>query len=71
MMAQMQAKLVKEKQTNEKVIVVCCASYVLKPEQHHERWLRTLDCSSDGPSDRSGYTLHLIANHLIPLSEFT
>jgi len=35
LMAQMQAKLMKEKQANEKVSAVRCTSYVIKPEQHH------------------------------------
>jgi len=34
LMAQTQAKLMKEKQANEKVSAVCCTSYVAKPEQH-------------------------------------
>jgi hypothetical protein len=33
LLAQMQAKLMKEKQANEKVSVVWCTSYVVKPEQ--------------------------------------
>jgi hypothetical protein len=69
LMAQTQAKLMKEKQANEKVSVVSCTSYVVKPEQHHERWIRTLDYSPTGPSNYSGCMLHLIANSLIPLSE--
>jgi hypothetical protein len=48
LMAQVQTKLVKEKQANEKVSVAHCTSYVDLPEQHHERWIRTLDCSSLG-----------------------
>lgn len=71
MMAQMQAKLVKEKQINEKVSVLHCKSYFIKPEQYHERWIGTLDCSPAGPSNYSGCVLHLIANNLIPFSEVT
>jgi hypothetical protein len=71
LLAQTQAKLMKEKQANEKVSVVCCTWYVVKPEQHHERWIRTLDCSPAGPSNYSGCVLHLIANSLIPLSQLT
>jgi hypothetical protein len=48
LMAQMQAKLVKEKQANEKVSVVHCTLCVDMPEQHHERLIGTLDCSSPG-----------------------
>jgi len=71
LMAQTQAKLMKEKQANEKVSVVSYTSYVIKPEQHHERWIRAFDCSPAGPSNYSGCMLHLIAHILIPLSELT
>jgi hypothetical protein len=71
LMAQTQAKLMKEKQANEKVSVVRCTSCVVKPDQHHKRWIRTLECSPGGPSNYSGCVLHLITNSLIPLSELT
>jgi hypothetical protein len=71
LMAQTQAKLMKEKQANEKVSVVRCMSCVVKPDQHHERWTKTFECSPAGPSNYSGCMLHLITNSLIPLSELT
>jgi predicted nucleic acid-binding protein len=58
LMAQMQAKQVKEKQANEKVSVVHCTSYVVMPDQHHKGWITMLDCLPNGPSNYSGCMLH-------------
>jgi hypothetical protein len=41
MMSQMEAKLVKEKQTNERVSAIHCTSYVFESKQYNDRWIQT------------------------------